>query len=77
MIASPIDWYGFPIPNVTDPSDPTSGVCQAPPDPSPSAATPGASSPTTVLNFHSSFPLAASSAISTPPPGPDPYALAR
>ena len=33
-------WYGFPVPNVTDPSLPTSGVSQAPPEPRPRARTP-------------------------------------
>jgi hypothetical protein len=71
VIASPIDWYGFPVPKVTDPSVPTSGVSHAPPAPSPSAFAPG-SAPITELKLHSSLPVDASSARSTPPPGPDP-----
>src|SRR3984957_15147285 len=64
------------MPNVTDPSLLTSGVSQAPPEPRPIACTP-LSGPRTVLNLHSSSPVAALSARRTPPPGPDPYALAR
>src|ERR1022692_1291712 len=64
------------MPNVTDPSLLTSGVSQAPPEPTPTASTP-ASEPRRVLNLHSCSPLAALSARSTPPPGPEPYALAR
>src|SRR5271169_5792599 len=64
------------MPNVTDASLLTSGVSQAPPEPRPIACTP-VSGPRTVLNLHSSAPLAAFSARSTPPPGPEPYALAR
>src|ERR1035441_9214756 len=64
------------MPNVTDPSLLTSGVSQAPPEPRPTASTPE-SGPRRVLNLHSSSPLAALSARSTPPPGPEPYALAR
>ena len=59
------------MPNVTEPSLPTSGVSQAPPEPRPSACTP-APRPMTVLNFHSRWPVDAFSAISTPPPGPEP-----
>src|SRR6202034_2751890 len=59
-------WYGFPIPNVTDPSVPTSGVSQAPPEPTPRARTP-LPGPSTVLNVQSRRPVAALSAISTPP----------
>src|ERR1039457_2006643 len=64
------------MPNVTDPSLLTSGVSQVPPEPRPTASTPE-SGPRRVLNLHSSSPLAALSARSTPPPGPEPYALAR
>src|SRR5271165_3493913 len=64
------------MPNVTDPSLLTSGVSQAPPEPRPIACTP-LSAPRSVLNLHSSSPLAALSARSTPPPDPEPYALAR
>ena len=70
-MASPMLWYGFPVPNVTEPSLPTSGVSQAPPEPRPRACTP-APAPITVLNVHSRRPVDAFSAISTPPPGPEP-----
>src|SRR5580704_6004625 len=64
------------MPNVSDPSLLTSGVSQAPPEPRPTAATPE-SGPRTLLNLHSNRPVAALSARSTPPQGPEPYALAR
>jgi hypothetical protein len=32
-IAEAADWYGLPTPKVTEPSRPTSGVSQAPPEP--------------------------------------------
>ena len=51
------DWYGLPMPKVTDPSVPTSGDSQAPPEPAWSART-AASFPTMVLNFQIALPVA-------------------
>ncbi len=70
-IADAADWYGLPTPKVTEPSLPTSGVSQAPPEPILLACTP-ASAPVRVLNLHAGRPFDALSANSTPPPGPVP-----
>ena len=70
------DWYGLPMPKVTDPSVPTSGDSQAPPEPAWSART-AVSFPTIVLNFQITLPVAASRASRIPPPGPLARELAR
>jgi hypothetical protein len=65
----------LPVPKVTEPSLPGNGVSHAPPEPhrvcAPSLAG------TTVLNFHTSLPVAAFSASKIPPVGPVPMELAR